>query len=61
MKLDSTSRAQESMGFKVKTNLKAGECCWNAFNQAQRTRNTGDWQHFVDCCNRDPNCTYFTG
>ena len=47
------------IGLKVKTNLKAGECCWNAYSRAVATKRNEDWEKFVNCCNRDQNCTYF--
>jgi len=50
-----------AQSLKVKTNLKAGECCWNAYTTWMRSGKSADWNNFVNCCNSDPNCTYFTG
>ena len=46
---------------KVKTNLKAGECCWDSFKKAQYSGSQQDWNNFWSCCNSDGNCTYKGG
>jgi hypothetical protein len=46
---------------KVKTHLKAGECCWESFKQAQRSGSQSDWNNFWNCCNKDGKCTYRGG
>ena len=46
---------------KVKTNLKAGECCWEAFKKAQYSGSQSDWNSFWNCCNKDGKCTYRGG
>lgn len=45
-------------GFKVKTSLQAGKCCWNAYSAAVATGNSSDVKKFADCCSKDPNCTF---
>ena len=42
---------------KVKTMIKAGNRCHNAFADLQRNPQDGNKQRtFCDCCARDPNC-----
>ena len=52
-------KAKNTVNMKVRTNLKAGIHCWNAFSQAEKTNANSDWLKFWECCN-DPaeECTY---
>ena len=44
-------------GFKVRTNVKAGYCCWDKYNRAKTSGSQADWDKFVACCKRDRKCT----
>ena len=44
-------------GLKIRTNIKAGRCCWNTYNLAKTSGTQADWDKFVDCCNKDNKCT----
>ena len=42
---------------KVKTEIKAGEHCWNALNDLLRNPGDGNRQRkFCECCAKDPWC-----
>lgn len=41
--------------FKVKTGLKAGDHCWNAWNHLDPW-NDRTVEEFVDCCRKDRKC-----
>jgi hypothetical protein len=51
-------KKEKSPVLKVKTNVKAGDCCWDAYERAQYTGSQSDWNKFWDCCSKDSKCTY---
>lgn len=50
------SVADKPTGFKLKTGLKAGEHCRDAFKAFIRNPTTQSNRNFVDCCRKDDRC-----
>lgn len=46
---------EKQLTLKVKTGLKAGEHCWDAWNRLN-PRDRGSVETFVDCCRNDNRC-----
>lgn len=51
-----TNKAVQPAVLKVKTGLKAGEHCRDAFRDFIHNPNNYTTQKFVDCCRRDDKC-----
>ncbi len=52
-------KSERTTSLKVKTGVKAGRHCWDAFNDFVNDRNSHHKRDvFLDCCLRDPQCLH---
>ncbi len=53
------SKSERAKSLRVKTGVKAGKYCWDAFNNFVNDRNSHHKRDvFLNCCLNDPKCLH---